>query len=525
MTTEATTELGTAHGIKLDNGIAAFLGLPFAQPTSGSNRFGPPAPVRSWGTDPLDATEVGPPPPQFPHERLDMYPAAGENCLWLNVWTPSVEPDAQRPVMVWIHGGGWLQESAADPVYFGDELAARGDVVVVSIEYRSNVFGFSHIESIAGSGNAGLLDQVAALHWVREHIAAFGGDPSNVTIFGESAGGMSTSALLGMPRAKGLFHRAIMQSNVASTVRRTDFASAITAEIARRATNRPALDELALDLMRNMEWERLLEVAVAVADESLLSSDVIFGPVHDHDVFPETPLRATAGGLNASIPIMLGFTRHESRYWYDIEPMLAHPDVTEQLVLGAMVSPALPDGATIDELASLLRELEPEMSRVQVGLAGLDDAFFRQPVLRQAEAHDAPGHAGAYVYRFDWPPQIPREHGFDYGSPHAADLAFTIGNAAAYPEMYGTGVSEPLQSQMMDAWISFARTGDPNHPSLPDWPPYERANRATMVFDANGHPTSHVELDPDPQRRDFWADVPFDGLRPAFTPRDLPFER
>jgi para-nitrobenzyl esterase len=221
---------------------------------------------------------------------------------------------------------------------------------------------------------------------------------------------------------------------------------------------------------------------------------------------------------------MLGFTRHETRYWYDLDPVLAQPGVTEELILRAMADPALPEGASAEDLARLLRSVEPDMTPVQIGLAGLDDVFFRQPVIRQAEAHYAAGRSDAFVYRFDWEPAVPRDHDFDYGSPHAADLGFTLGTAAAYPEMYDDTWSTGLADQMMDTWIAFARTGNPDNPALPTWPAYDLTQRTTMVFDAAGdNPTSHLEHDPDPQRREFWRTIPFDGLHPAFQPSDLSF--
>jgi len=184
----ATTPLGAVQGARLASGVEAFLAMPYAEAPLGDLRFARPRLLNAWDAPVIEAATPDTPQPQFDHERLHLYPEAGEDCLWLNVWTPAAD-GAARPVMVWIHGGGWLQESACDPVYFGHELSARGDVVVVSVEYRQNVFGFSPVPRSPGSGNAGLLDQVAGLRWVRDHIRAFGGDPDNVTLFGESAGG------------------------------------------------------------------------------------------------------------------------------------------------------------------------------------------------------------------------------------------------------------------------------------------------------------------------------------------------
>ena len=517
------TALGRARGSRLDSGVEAYLGLPYGQPTDAERRFAPPLPVDGWGPGELDATACGAPPPQFPHDREHLYPQASEDCLWLNVWTPASDRGA-RPVMVWIHGGGWVEESACDPIYLGDALAERGDVVVVAVEYRSNIFGFGHIRSVPGSGNAGILDQALALAWVRDHIGAFGGDPQNVTIFGESAGGMSVSALLGLPQVRGLFHQAIMQSNVASTIRRPDFADAVTAEIARRALGGTASEPNPAAL-RQLAWPTLLESAVSAANDSGLSPDVLFGPVHDGVVFADTPMRATANGLNTDVPILLGVTRDESRYWYDLEPLLAMPGITEDLILEAMVASALPTNATIADIVTILSSVEPDMTPLHRGLAGLDDVFFRQPVARQAEAHARAAAASTYVYRFDYEPAVPRANDFDYGSPHAAELGFTLGTAAVYPEMYGDRWPQRLVDQMMDTWIAFARTGDPNHAGLPRWPTYDLAARPTMVFDADDERvTTAVHHDPDPERRVFWQSVPFDGTHPAFAPHDLEFE-
>ncbi|MCP4599802.1 MAG: carboxylesterase family protein, partial [Proteobacteria bacterium] len=224
---DAVTPLGKANGFVTEEGVVAFLGLPYAQPPMDELRFAPPVVLDSWNGS-FDATEFGPACPQSEIEHdTTLNSRIDEDCLTLNIWTPSADNGA-RPVMFWIHGGGWIAESSGDLLYNGGRLVSRGNIVVVSVEYRLGVFGFSHLEDVPGSGNAGILDQVLALQWVRDNIAAFGGDPNNVTIFGESAGGMSVSALLGMPQAKGLFHRAIMQSNVASLVRGTDYADKVT---------------------------------------------------------------------------------------------------------------------------------------------------------------------------------------------------------------------------------------------------------------------------------------------------------
>ena len=278
--TTAVTTLGVADGVMTDEGVVAFLGLPFAEPPVGDLRFKPPVAVDSWD-GPVDASEFGPACPQPVEPGQTLYQNQSEDCLTLNVWTPSAD-ERKRPVMVWVHGGGWVYEGTEDPLYSGAHLAARGDVVVVSMEYRMGVFGFSHFEDIPGSGNAGLLDQKLAFEWVRDHIEAFGGDPDNVTLFGESAGGMSATALMAMPSAKGLFHKAIAQSGAGSTAREVAYATAVS-DAFLSAAGVTDVDEL-LDLTT----EAVLAAQHVLTEDAFLE-DLLFGTVVDGDVFPRRP--------------------------------------------------------------------------------------------------------------------------------------------------------------------------------------------------------------------------------------------
>lgn len=512
--TTVTTRLGRAEGFRTEDGVVAFLGLPFAEPPVGGLRFRPPVPVRSWGGS-LNATTFGPACPQPVEAGSSLYLDQSEDCLTLNVWTPAVD-DRARPVMVWIHGGGWIYEGTEDRLYDGGRLAARGDVVVVSVEYRLGALGFTHLEGVEGSGNAGMLDQKLALEWVREHIGQFGGDPSNVTIFGESAGGMSVSALLGMPSAKGLFHKAIAQSNVASWARRADYASRVTALLLEKVGAKNSED------LMSCPWPELLQAQIAVCRENF-PEDLLYGPVVDGMVFPSPPVQAVREGMSGEIPLLLGTTRDEARYWIMENPLLALPFPPQLLfVFVPVAGRAIPDDRSLEEVVTLYRRAHPDFPPNFVALAAATDIFFRMPVLRFAEAQLNYQPDNVFVYRFDRPPPNPAAPFFDLGAAHGSELAFVFDRAEGWPELYGDGVPSGLVEQIMDAWIAFARTGDPNHPGLPVWPAYKMSRRPVMIFDTTRTaPTSAVVDDPDAPTRSFWDGIPFDGVRPAMLPGDL----
>ena len=349
--TTAETTLGVANGVLIDEGVVAFLGLPFGEPPVGDLRFKPPVAVDAWDS-PVDASEFGPACAQPAEAGTGtLYDNQSEDCLTLNVWTPSAD-GKKRPVMVWVHGGGWIYEGTEDPLYSGEHLAARGDVVVVSMEYRLGIFGFSHFDEIPGSGNAGLLDQKLAFEWVRDHIEAFGGDPNNVTLFGESAGGMSATALMAMPSAKGLFHKVIAQSGAGSTARETGYAKAVSDELL-GAAGVTDLNEL-LDL----STEELVTAQDLMLEVAFLG-DLLFGTVVDGDVFPEPPIHAIAKGAASDIPLLTGTTRDETRLWILYVEELA--DVSLDVVLGLIPygERAIPEGKTVQDVIDLYESNRP----------------------------------------------------------------------------------------------------------------------------------------------------------------------
>ena len=517
--TTVTTRLGEANGFVTDEGVIAFLGLPFAEPPVGELRFAPPVPLNSWG-GPLDAVNFG---PACPQPAIEPDPAMNwhidEDCLTLNIWAPAAD-DGRRAVMFWIHGGGYLWESSGDLLYHGARLAARGDVVVVSVEYRLGAFGFSYFDEVPGSGNAGLLDQVLALRWVQDNITAFGGDPDNVTILGESAGSYSVCSILGMPEARGLFHKGIGQSGGSSSTRRPDYAMRAT-ELLYDFSGVNTVEEL-----RALSWEEVVRAQERLMESTLLP-DSIFGSVIDGVVFSEPPLQAVAEGESANIPLLLGTTRDESRWWMVEIPLLSSPIATPLAVMTVFpyFSRAIPPEETLWDAIELYKSTYPEFAPTPNlwSLAMGTDIMIRIPMLRQAEVQVPHQAQNVFVYRFDWEPPTPAYPDLNLGAFHGAELGFTMGYPEGWTEVYGeSGIPQGLRDQIMDAWIAFAKTGDPNHVNLPEWHPYNLQTRPTMLFNATGEEaSSYLEEDPDGETRAFWDGLPFDGMEPPFLPQDL----
>lgn len=514
--TTADTTLGTANGVMTDEGVVAFLGLPFAEPPVGDLRFKPAVAIAAWDS-PVDATEFGPACPQPADSGTGtLYGDQSEDCLTLNVWTPSAD-DRKRPVMVWVHGGGWIYEGTEDPLYSGAHLSARGDVVVVSMEYRLGVFGFSHFDDIPGSGNAGLLDQKLAFEWVRDHIEAFGGDPNNVTLFGESAGGMSATALMAMPGAKGLFHKAIAQSGAGSTARSVDYATAVSEKLMESAGVTDLNGLLALSM------EELRAAQNLVVDDAFIS-DSLFGSVVDGDIFPKGPIQAIADGSAADVPLLTGTTKDETRLWILYVPLLADISFDAIVALIPYGERSIPEGKTAQDVIDLYESNRPGAEPGVITHAAGSDIFFRLPAIRLAEAQLAHQPRNTFVYRFHWPAPAPVLPDEDLGSPHATELGFMFGSGnEPWLDIYGPDpLPRELTEQMMDAWLAFAKTGNPNHSRMPNWPAYDASARATMIFDTNEEMLmSEVVNDPDGIERALWDGVPFDGVTPTWKPEDL----
>ncbi len=508
----ADPEVGPVRGSVTDDGVVAFLGIPYARPPVAELRFQPPEPHPGW-VDTLVADEFGPACLQSVEEG-SIYADQSEDCLTLNVWTPGADDEA-RPVMVWIHGGGWVAEGTSDVLYDGGRLAARGGVVVVSMEYRLGVLGFSHLDGLEGgerfegSGNLGLLDQQLALGWVQDHIADFGGDPENVTLFGESAGAMSAVSHLVIPGSEGLFDRAIAQSGAGNTVRSSEYA----ASVARRHLD--AAGVAGPDEFANLSAEEILAAQQDIEAQEILL-DLVYGPVMDGTVLPDYPHRAIAGGAGSDVPLITGTTRDETSLYNLYIPGLETLDPAATIDLLPYLRAAVPTESTGADVAAFYDSSRPDQPDSLRSHAIWTDVFFRIPTVRLAEAREAGGSAGTYLYRFDWAPPMPGRPEVDFGSPHGAELAFVFGHPEGWPDLYGDTVPRPLVDQMMDMWIAFAHTGDPNDAGVAEWPPYQLPERATMVFDTTQDGvTSAVVHDPDAQERAFWEAIPFDGVTPS----------
>jgi para-nitrobenzyl esterase len=496
------TAQGRLAGFSKD-GVFRFNGVPFAKPPIGPLRWRMPEPAEPW-TGVRDAARFGPIAPQIQgaSEAL-LGGTAGqksEDCLYLNIWTPACD-SAKRPVMVWIHGGAFLTGAGSVGTYNGKYLATRGDVVIVTINYRLGVFGFANLRDatdglLPATGSEGIADQIAALKWVRENIAAFGGDPANVTIFGESAGGMSVGALLASPGARGLFHKAIPQSG------------AVDIGMARERSTKTArafLDKLGVrpaDAAKLMDapWEKLLDAQKdTLADGA--SGNLAFGPTIDGEVLPKRGIQCVREGSAKGVAVMTGTTRDE---WKLFTASAAKLRLMDAEKLSRMVA-----GVVGGERAAELLEAYPDGSAFERWNAFMTDHSFTMPAIRLAEAQSAQGPS--YLYRFDWNSTF---LGGVLGSCHALELGFVFGtyNEKLAGAFFGTGAkAEALAGAMMDSWLAFARSGDPSNATVGTWPRYDASARATMIF---GDGAPRVVNDPNAARRKAWADIPETAIGP-----------
>ena len=473
------TAAGRLEGA-VEDGLCVFRGVPFAAPPVGALRFRAPQPLEPW-LGVRAAKEFGPICLQMPSPVLDILPPPetlqpqSEDCLYLNIWTPGLD-DAKRPVMVWIHGGGFTFGAGSEPLYDGANLARRGGVVVVTINYRLGAFGFLNDPALAEI-NLGIRDQIAALRWVRENIAQFGGDPDNTTIFGESSGGHSVTTLLAAAPAAGLFQKAIAQSPDPHSERHVPAAAAFVARIYRAL----GVDQSDLEALRVIPAADLHAAQSAVEAERMeslgidLLGELIWTPIPDGEVLLELPIDMVAAGKAAGAALMIGTTDEEFKLFSSFLPA---GDVDEASAVRRLDA-AHGDGRRVYDVYRAARTARSEAAGPQDILdAALADGWVALPAQRLAEAHaDAGGRTFSYV--FDW--KSPLLDGA-LGACHAIDLPFTFGTQALAAEFVGSGPAvDALADCVMDCWIAFARTGDPSTAQV-NWPAYDSAARAQLVF-------------------------------------------
>lgn len=481
------TSLGPIVGLR-EGDLSIFKGVRYGAPT---RRFQPSTFPTPW-RDPVKTAAYGAASPQRGGE-----PNQGEDCLFLNVWSPGADA-GRRPVMVYIHGGGYSTGSGSDPLYDGSRLARRGDVVVVTLNHRLNVFGYAYLARLAPgfeeSGNIGQLDLILALRWIRDNIPAFGGDPERVMIFGQSGGGAKIATLMAMPAARGLFHRAATMSG-----------QQVTASGPLNATTRATAWLAALGLtadrageLAHLPVERLLE-AQAAEDPILGYGGLYFGPVLDFRSLPRHPFYPDAAPDGRTIPMIIGNTREETLGFLGNDPNnvgLTWAALPARLTPGVMRIDITPE-----VVIAAYRRMHPDWSPDQVLIAATTAGRSWRGAVIEAEQRAEAG-APAWVYQLDFPGTLASGR---TGAFHTADIPLAFDNIRAAGSRTNGPGAQSAADQMSDAFIALARNGDPNHAGLPRWDRYELPRRQTMLFDVR----SRMADDPRGDERAFFAAIPY----------------
>lgn len=489
----AATESGKVAGY-VARGIFAFKGIPYAASADGQMRFMPPRKPPPWSGI-RSSRQFGPICPQdqgqgrFHDEESFIFrwnnAVQSEDCLRINIWTPGIRDNAKRPVMVWLHGGGFEAGSGHDlPAFDGENLSRRGDVVVVTLNHRLNLLGYLDLSAYgsqyADSGNVGMLDIVAALEWVRDNIAEFGGDPARVLIFGQSGGGAKVGTLLAMPAARGLFHRAVIESgsfplsNTPEKSRR--FAAMVLAELGLTGGEVARLTELPFATLQRAGAAAMQKAngSFDIVNFRSLQSRLLYGPVADGRVLPEVPFGSAAPAISKDVPLMVGTTLNE------LVTATDHPErllMTREEAL-AQVDALYPGKAA--QIMTIFEQGSPGATPFALW-SRIATAQVRAAAIRQASLKSTQGGAPAYLYWFTWQTPI-----FDRrpGAFHCAEIPFVFANTDKCDYWTGGGKRpKALSDRMADAWVQFARTGNPSHPNIPQWTPFSSAACPTMISD------------------------------------------
>jgi len=475
------TRYGKLRGMT-DGGVHRFLGIRYGADTSGKNRFQPPAKPSSWSGI-RDANQWGHVAPQgLPTGGIDYTHSVqwmnrpggeGEDCLALNVWTPGVADGRKRAVLFSIHGGGYSSGAGSNPAFNGQPLARHGDVVVVTINHRLGSLGYLHLGNIvpewSSSAVAGMLDIVAALEWVHDNIENFGGDPGNVMIFGQSGGGGKVSHLMAMPAARGLFHRAAIQSG--ATLRSGDRGDAHA--VAERMLVQIGLSKDRARELQSIPWQMMMGAQMTVGGR--------LGPIMDGTAVPRHPFDPDAPAISADVPLLIGTCLHDSSYRLDSLAM-------EESALAAEVKKMFDGGG--DGVLRAYRAAYPKTAPSLLLAQISSDRGLRRNAITLSERKAAQGAAPVYMYRFDWPSQ---SFGGKFGAVHGVDVPLSFRNADAWPLTGTSSEALKMAERMASAWLAFAKTGNPHGEGLPEWPSYSVGTRATMIFDRD----MRVENDPD----------------------------
>lgn len=487
----AQTSSGKVRGFTRD-GIYTFKGIPYAAATDGANRFMPPVQPHAW-TGIRSSMQYGNVCPQPPREGWlhdeqafmsnwnDGVP--GEDCLRINVWTPGLNDNQRRPVMVWIHGGGFTAGSGQElPSYDGENLSRRGDVVVVSLNHRLNVFGFLNLsaygERYSNSGNVGMLDIVEALKWVRDNVSNFGGNPSCVTIFGQSGGGGKVSTLMAMPTAKGLFHRAIVQSGSLLRVRDQE----VSSETGSAFLKELGIEPTQIEKLHTMPFQAINEAAISFAAKFARPGPVDIGRMVDHSWGPyldrvlisQHPFDPVAPEVSNGVPFMVGTVLNEFAVGTN------HPEFEQMTLEEVRRKLSAVYQEKTDQVIRVFQRTNPQAKPFDL-YSLISAAPIRKAAILQAQRRDALGGTINYLYWFlrKTPILDGRPRAF-----HTSEIAYVFDNTDRCATQTGGGIeARDLAEKMSDAWIHFARTGNPNHPGLPHWARVSGDALPTMIFD------------------------------------------
>jgi para-nitrobenzyl esterase len=479
-----TTTSGKVRGTVEDQ-VHSFKGVPYAASTAGANRFMPPAKREPW-TDVRDCFELGlrapqlsssfhgQVPPEF--ESMDRDEPMGEDCLVLNIWTPSVGAGAKRPVMVWLHGGGYTSGSGGFVCYDGTQLAKKHDVVAISLNHRLTVLGYLYLAGIGGekyasSSNLGNLDIIAALGWIRDNIALFGGDPNNVTIYGQSGGGGKVSSLMAMPAAKGLFHRAIVQSGAAVKGVPRDTANKSAEMFLAKLNLKP--DQV--NQLETMSIDQLLQATTPAGMPG--GPGLALAPVVDGHSLPVDPFDPVASGVSAGVPLLIGTVEDEVAFFPNqiLDPI---DDASLHTHVKQILRNASDD--QVDKLIAAYRAGRPGASNTDLYLIIASDATFRAGVVTEADRKALQGQGAVYQYYFTW--KSPVRDG-KLRAFHTIEIPFVFDNVDAAKSMTGSGKDRyALAEKVSSAWVAFARTGNPNTKLAPSWETFDTTKRAVMII-------------------------------------------